>query len=157
MVIGDHPAAMVDQVEASRSGMNSEGPGIVVLSTSGNILHMNCQTQLLMCDVMSGALKSQRPNNLRGVLHPILIELAETILTVLQSRKDSQKGQFEIRHVVEGPDKRVLIRGIGLPSANGLKASRIVLVLVERSLGQRLQVPRGNIQRQLPSGSSPVL
>jgi hypothetical protein len=126
---------MTGQVKEHQSDMSSGGPGIVVLSPSLEVLHMNRQTRLLISGLVPSALEGQQPNNQTGVLPPILIDLAVEILNVLRSRHEmSRKGQFEVRHVADSLDKRVLIRGIGLPSTNRLRDSRIVFVLAELSV-----------------------
>jgi hypothetical protein len=130
---------MVDHMKAS-GGMSSGGPGIVVLSPSLDVLHMNRQSQVLMCNIVSNAPEGSRSHNLIGVIHPVLIDLADKTLHVLRDCYDmGWKGPFEVRHVAEGTHTRVLIRGIGLPNANGLQDSRIVLVLAELSVEQILR------------------
>jgi hypothetical protein len=112
----------------------SGGPGIVVLSPSLQILHMNRQA-IKMASVLSSANSDgQQPNNPTEVLPPTLINLAGEILRVLRSRHEmSEKGQFEIRHSANESGKPVLIRGVGVPNAHGVQHARVVLILTESS------------------------
>jgi hypothetical protein len=130
---------MVDQEEESQHSLSrgavlSGGPGIVVLSSSLHILHMNRQAIKLAAMLGSAEHRVQELNNPLGVLIQPLIKLAGTILDGLRrSNETTDTGRSELRHAVDNLGQRVLIRGIGVPSANGLQGSRIVLVLSEIS------------------------
>lgn len=131
---------MVDQGKEPQSGMSngkvlSGGPGIVVLSPSLQILHMNRQAHLLISDLAPITPEAQQPNHRTDILHPVLINLAGEILRVLRSHHEmSEKGQFEIRHAFNGSGKPVCIRGMGLPNGQGVEHARIVLVLTGTSV-----------------------
>jgi hypothetical protein len=131
--------SMVDQVKQSQSGMSngkvlSGGPGIVVLSPSLQILHMNRQAHLLISDLAPTTPEAQQPNHRTDILPPALINLAGEILRVLRIRYEmSEKGQFEIKHASNGFGKPVCIRGVGLPNGPGVEHARIVLVLTGTS------------------------
>ena len=126
---------MVDQVKESQSNMSrgtvlSGGPGIVVLSPSMKILHLNRQARFLINGLASTTSEAQQPNNRTGILPPALINLAGEILSVLRSRHEmKEKGQFEIRHVANGSGMPVSIRGMGVPNGQGVEHARIVLLL----------------------------
>lgn len=130
---------MIDQATAAqpdviRGPVLSEGPGIVVLSPSLQILHMNRQAIKLagMCGPAEPG--GQKLNPPARVLNSPLTNIADTILKALRRGNETTgKGQSGLHHVVSILGKRVLIRGIGVPSANGLQDSRIVLVLSEIS------------------------
>lgn len=130
---------MVDRVKESQSDMSSGkvlsgGPGIVVLSPSLEVLHMNRQSHLLISDLVPTTPEAQQPNHRTDVLPPALINLAGEILRVLRRRHErSEKGQFEIRHAANGSGKPVFIRGVGVPNGHGVEHARIVLVLTETS------------------------
>ncbi|MCI0427306.1 MAG: hypothetical protein L0Z46_04755 [Nitrospiraceae bacterium] len=130
---------MLDQVKESQNDMTSGevlsgGPGIVVLSPSLQILHMNRQAIKLASLLGSAEPKDQQPYDPTGVLSPPLTDLAGEILRVLRSRHEmSEKGQFEIRHAANGSGKQVSIRGVGVPNGQGVEHARIVLVLTEKS------------------------
>ena len=130
---------MVDQVKESQNDMSngkvlSGSPGIVVLSPSLQVLHMNRQAHLLISDLVPTTPEAHRPNNRTGVLPPALINLAGEIIRVLRSRHErSEKGQFEIWHVANGFGKSVSIRGVGVPNGHGEEHARIVLLLTGAS------------------------
>ena len=130
---------MVDQVKDYLSGMSngevlSGGPGIVVLSPSLQILHMNRHAQLLIGDPAPSIPEAQQQNNRTDVPPPTLINLAGQILKALRSRHEtSEKGQFEIRHSVNGSGKPVFIRGLGVPNGQGVEQARIVILLTGTS------------------------
>ena len=113
----------------------SGGPGIVVLSPSLQILHMNRQAYLLISDLAPPTTReAQQADHRTDLLPPALINLAGEILRVLRRRHEmSEKGQFEIRHSVNGSNKPVFIRGVGMPNGHGVQHARIVLLLTETS------------------------
>ena len=103
---------------------------MVVLSPSMQVLHLNRQALILIRDVVPAAPEAQLPNNRTHVLPPALINLAGTILRVLRRRHErGEKGQFEIRHVANGSDMLVSIRGVGVPNRQGVEYAHIVLLL----------------------------
>ena len=126
---------MVEQGMEPQSDMSNGkvllgGPGIVVLSPSLQVLHINRQAHLLICDLVPTIPEAQHPNHRTDVLPPALINLAGEILSVLRSRhKISEKGQFEIRHSANESGKPVFIRGVGVPNGHGVEHARIVFVL----------------------------
>jgi hypothetical protein len=130
---------MVDQVKESWNDMSSGkvlsgGSGIVVLSPSLEILHMNRQAVKLAGMLGPAEPRGQDLNHPASVLPLFLNNLASEILSVLRRRHEmSEKGQFEVQRSANGSGKPLLIRGVGVPSANGLKDSRIVLLLTGTS------------------------
>ena len=99
---------MVEQVKASQNDMSSGevlsgAPGIVVLSPSMQVLHMNRQAIKLASLLGSVELNGQPSNDPTGILPPPLADMANEILKVLRSRHErSEKGQFEIRLAANG-------------------------------------------------------
>jgi hypothetical protein len=130
---------MADQGKESQSDMSSGkvllgSPGIVVLSPSLEVLHINRQAHLLICDLVPTTPEAQHPNHRMDVLPPALINLAGEILSGLRSRYEiNEKGQFEIRHSTNETGKPVFIRGVGLPNGHGVDHARIVFVLTGTS------------------------
>jgi len=128
---------MVDLVPEVQSDMSSgevllRGPGIVVLSPSLQVLHMNRQAIKLASLLGSAEPKGQQPNDPTRVLPQPLTDLAGEIHRVLRSRHEmSEKGQFEIRHFANRSGKPVSIRGVGVPNGHGVEHARIVLILTE--------------------------
>jgi hypothetical protein len=112
-------------------------PGIVVLSPSLQVLHLNRQAQSLISDLVLTAPAAQQPNHRRAGLPPVLINLSGEILRVLRSRHErSEKGQFVIRRSANGSGKPVDIRGVGVLNGQGVEQARIVLFLTGLSADQ---------------------
>ena len=98
------------------------GPGIMVLSSLLEPLHMNRRAVTLLSDLVSAPPESQEPISGTATLPPPIVDLAGKILSVLRRRaKSAEMGQCEICYLV--------IRCIGLPSGNGVEAARIVFLL----------------------------
>jgi hypothetical protein len=124
----------VSLYDMSSGKVLSGGAGIVVLSPSMKILHVNRHALFLIDGLASTTSEAHQPNNRTDILPPVLINLAGEILSVLRSRHEmKEKGQFEIRHSANGSGKPVLIRGVGVPNGQGVEHSRILLVLTETS------------------------
>lgn len=130
---------MVEQVKESQNDMSSGevmsgAPGIVVLSPSMQVLHMNRQAIKLASLLGSVELNGQPSNDPTGILPPPLADMANEILKVLRSRhKMSEKGQIEIRRTVNETGKLVSICGIGVPNGYGVEHARIMLLLTGTS------------------------
>jgi hypothetical protein len=140
--------ARVPQQDRSSGKVLSRERGIVVLSTSLQVLYMDRQAQILISDLVPTTPEAQQSNDRTHVLPPALITLAGVILNALRSSHTmSEKGLIEIRHSVNGTGKLVSICGIGVPNGPGVEHARIVLLLTgtgathsenHRSLGSGL-------------------
>lgn len=116
----------------SNGNVQSGGPGIVVLSQVMEVLHMNRQAVKLAGLLGPARSDGQLPNNPARILPPPLTDLADKILSMLQSRHGkSEQGQVEIRHSANESDSPVQIRGVGVPDRHGFAQARIVLILTE--------------------------
>ena len=130
---------MVNEVKPSQNGMRrgkilSRGPGIVVLSPSLEILHMNRQAQVLISDLGSHTSEAPQPNQRTDVLPPALVDLSGEILSLFETRHEKNgNGQFVIRHVAAKSGNPVLVRGVGVPNGGGEERPRIVLLLTRTS------------------------
>ena len=128
---------MVDQETVAQNDIISGqvlpgGPGIVVLSPSLQILHMNRQARLLTSDLAPITPEAQHPNHRTEFFPPAPINLADDIIRELRSRHEmGEKGQLEIRRSANGFGNSVRIRGLGVPNGHGIEDTRIVLVLTE--------------------------
>jgi hypothetical protein len=108
------------------------GPGIMVLSSQLQPLHINRRAVTLLSDLVSAIPEAQMPNSRAATLPPPLVDLAGKILGVLRRRGESaEKGQCEICYLADNASKQVVIRCIGLPSRNGPEGARIVFVLTD--------------------------
>ena len=96
------------------------GSGIVVLSASMQLLHMNRQASELSKKINAaehggGSLKSAH-----GVLPTALTELCGEIIKALHVRTEAKDWeQFEIKRVAGNPEQPILLRGFGLPDRGG--------------------------------------
>ena len=106
------------------------GPGIMVLSSLLEPLHMNRRAVTLLSDLVSAPPESQEPISGTATLPPPIVDLAGKILSVLRRRAESaEMGQCEICYLADISSKQLVIRCIGLPSRNGVKDARIVFLL----------------------------
>lgn len=106
------------------------GPGIMVLSSLLQPLHMNRRAVTLLSDLVPDSPKAQEPINGTVTLPPPIVDLAGKILSVLRRRAESgETGQCEICYLADNSSKQLVIRCIGLPSGNGLEDARVVFVL----------------------------
>ena len=106
------------------------GPGIMVLSSLLQPLHMNRRAITFLSDLGSAVSEGEKPISQPGSLPPPLVDLASKILGVLRQRGESgEKGQCEICYLADNSSKQVVIRCVGLPGGNGLESARIVFVL----------------------------
>lgn len=128
------------QRDMENGKVQTAGPGIVVLSHVQEILHMNRQAFRLASLLYPIQPDGQLPNNGTAVLPPPLTDLADKILSLLQSRHErSEKGQIEIRYTVNASNASVHIRGVGVPDRNGVEQVRIVLILTETNVNHSLR------------------
>jgi hypothetical protein len=130
---------MVDQETVAQNDIISGqvlpgGPGIVVLSPSLQILHMNRQARLLISDLAPTTPEAQHPNHRTEFFPPAPINLADDIIRELRSRHEmGEKGPLEIRRSASGSGNPIRIRGVGVPNEHGIAHAHIVLVLTEVS------------------------
>ena len=116
----------------SNGKVQSGGPGIVVLSHVLEVLHMNRQAVELASLLGPVRPAGRLPNHAARFLPPPLTDLADKILSILQSRHErSEHGQIEIRHSVNESDRPVHIRGVGVPDRHGATQARIVFIITE--------------------------
>ena len=108
------------------------GPGIVVLSASMQLLHMNRQASELAKQINVSEHGGGSSRAAHGVLPTALTELCGEIVKA----KDWE--QFEIKRVAGNPEQPVLLRGFGLPDRGGVQFARLVVTLEE--LGRRQQL-----------------
>src|SRR5215475_16085384 len=128
---------MVQQIDESQTDVRDAerevppvGPGIMVLSSLLQTLHMNRRAMMLLGDLGSATPEAQRPISGKGDLPAPLVDLAGKILDELRRRGESgEKGQCEICYLADNSSKQVVIRCVALPGGNGIESARIVFVL----------------------------
>ena len=110
--------------------MNQEqevtGPGIVVLSPSLQVLHMNRRAMALLNQLEHTA---QSIGTERAVAAP-LHQHCQDIIKTLQARLESNNWeQFQQYRTIGDSPHSILLNGFGLPDRRGLPYSRIVMLL----------------------------
>src|SRR5262249_25106334 len=122
---------MFDQVgERQRDGTTERvppgGPGIMVLSSLLEPLHMNRRAVSVLRELVSAPPHAQAPINGTAALPPQILDLAGKILSELRRRAESaETGPCEICYLADTSSKQLVIRGIGLPSGKGVEDARI--------------------------------
>ncbi len=108
------------------------GPGIVVLSTSMQLLHMNRQAGDLSIKINEAEKNSQERKAATGVLPEALTGLCGEIVKALHVRTEAKDWeQFEVKALAGDPERPILLRGFGLPDKGGVQQSRIVVTMEE--------------------------
>ena len=110
--------------------MNQEqeatGPGIVVLSPSLQVLHMNRQAMALLKQLERTVQSIEAERAVAAPLHQHCQDIIET----LQARLGSNNwGQFQQYRRMGNSTHSILLKGSGLPDSRGLPHSRIVMLL----------------------------
>ena len=129
---------MLDQVDERQSDRTTErvppgGPGIMVLSSLLQPLHMNRRAVTMLRELVSAPPNAQDPIDGTASLPPPIVDLAGKILSVLRRRAESaETGPCEICYLADNSSKQLVIRCIGLPSGKGLLEDvHIVFVLTD--------------------------
>lgn len=110
--------------------MNQEqgatGPGIVVLSPSLQVLHMNRRAMALLNQLEHTAQNNGAKRAVAAPLHQHCQDIIET----LQARLGSNNWeQFQQDRTIGDSPHSILVNGFGLPDHRGLPHSRIVMLL----------------------------
>ena len=134
------------------------GPGIVVLSTSMQLLHMNRQAS----DLSKLINEAEKVNNTgmvaSGVLPKALTELCGEIVKALHIRTEAKDWeQFEVKTLAGDQNKPILLRGFGLPDQAGIQQSRIVVTMEEVGRRQRATTDQAKERFQLTDREQTVV
>ena len=101
-------------------------PGIVVLSPSMQILHMNRRAMDLLNQLEHTAQSTGAERAVAAPLH----QHCQDILEALQARLGSNNWkQFRQQRTIVDSTHSILVNGFGLPDRRGLPHSRIVMLL----------------------------
>jgi len=104
------------------------GPGILLLSSSLNLMHMNRRAWELSGKIT----QAQNGKAATGVLPTAVTELCAEVITALQVRTDAKDWeQVQIRRLVSTPNPPVLLRAFGLPDRGGVQRARILIMMEE--------------------------
>ena len=114
--------------------MNQEqeviGPGIVVLSSSLQVLHMNRRAMALLNQLEHSAQSIGTERAVAAPLHQHCQDIIETLQARLAANNWKQFQQY--RTIGDSPHS-ILLNGFGLPDRRGLPHSRIVMLLSPRT------------------------
>ena len=134
------------------------GPGIVVLSASMQLLHMNRQASELAKQINSAEHSGGGSRTVHGVLPAALTELCGEIVKALHIRTEAKDWeQFEIKRVAGNPEQPVLLRGFGLPDRGGVQFARLVVTLEELGRRQQLNTDQAKEKFQLTNREQAVV
>ena len=105
---------------------DSPGPGVVVLSPSLQILHINRQAMVLLDRLKHAARNIGAEHAVVAPLH----QHCQNIIQIMQARMGSNNWeQFREYRSIGNPTDSVFVYGFGLPDRRGLPHSRIVMLL----------------------------
>jgi hypothetical protein len=108
------------------------GPGIVVLSPSLQVLHMNRRAMALLNQLEDIAQSIGAERAVAAPLHQHCRDIIET----LQARLGSNNWQqFQQCRMIGDSTHSILLNGFGLPDRRGLPHSRIVMLLSPHTHG----------------------
>jgi hypothetical protein len=131
---------MEAEIDMSERQVAHEAPGIIILSSSLQLLHMNRRAGVLLGDLDSPTPETRKAIGRSASLPPLLIRLAGKILGALRERYESTDiRQCEINYLTANSVKQVMIRGIGLPRGDRFESAHLVFVMSD-SNGNRLNV-----------------
>ncbi|WP_455245769.1 response regulator transcription factor [Petrachloros mirabilis] len=134
------------------------GPGIVVLSASMQLLHMNRQASDLAKQINAADHSGGGAKTVHGVLPAALTELCGEIVKALHVRTEAKDWeQFEIKRVAGNPEQPVLLRGFGLPDRGGVQFARLVVTLEELGRRQQLNTDQAKEKFQLTNREQAVV
>src|SRR5215468_10775060 len=93
--------------DISNGTVSPGGPGIMVLSSLLQALHMNRRAVTLLRELVSAPPHAQEPINGTATLPPPIVDLAGKILSVLRRRAESgETGQCEICYLADNSSKQ---------------------------------------------------
>jgi len=102
------------------------GPGIVVLSPSLQVLHMNRRALVLLNQLEHTGQSVVAERTVAAPLHQHCQDIIETLQARLKSNNWEQFQQYSM---IGGSTNTILLKGFGLPDQRGLSYSRIVVLL----------------------------
>lgn len=103
----------------------ANGPGIVVLSSSLQVLHMN-QRALELLNQLEHT--GQGVGAERTVAAPLFQHCRDIIETLRTRLESNNREQFQLSRRIGNSSCPLLVKGFGLPASKDLSHSRIVMV-----------------------------
>jgi len=134
------------------------GSGIVVLTASMQLLHMNRQATELAKKINAAEQTGNAARAAHGVLPTALTELCGEIIKALHIRTEAKDWeQFELKRVSGDPNQPVLLRGFGLPDRGGVEHARLVVTMEELGRRQNLNTDHAREKFQLTNREQAVV
>lgn len=134
------------------------GAGIVVLSSSMQLLHMNRQAAELSKLINMTDNGGTPPRAAQGVLPAVLTELCSEIMKALQVRTEAKDWeQFEVKRIAGNSKQPILLRGFGLPDKGGIQHARLVVTMEELGRRQYLNTEQAKEKFQLTNREQSVV
>lgn len=150
--------AITSQETADNLADQRTGAGIVVLSSSMQLLHMNRQAAELSKLINMSEKGGAPAKAAQGVLPSALTELCTEVLKALQVRTEAKDWeQFEVKKIAGNPNQPVLLRGFGLPDRGGVQYARLVVTLEELGRRQQLNTDQAKERFQLTNREQSVV
>jgi len=150
--------AVHSQEPADNLADQRAGAGIVVLSSSMQLLHMNRQAAELSKLINMAENGGAPAKSAQGVLPSALTELCTEVLKALQVRTEAKDWeQFEVKRIAGNPNQPVLLRGFGLPDRGGIQYARLVITLEELGRRQQLNTDQAKERFQLTNREQSVV
>ncbi|WHZ24014.1 MAG: hypothetical protein OJF47_003126 [Nitrospira sp.] len=119
------------QLAAQTISTPSTGTGVIVLSMTGRILHIDDSA---LDFVRRFEERPPRPQQVSSVLPPPLMDLFHDVLAGVEKHIAAEDwSQFVVHRPVRSVDGMVLLRGFGMPDRTRRQQSRILLVLQQPS------------------------
>lgn len=135
---------------STKSASQTSTPGILVFSHRGQLLHMNRRAL-----AMTGHLDQAETGPATMTLSRLVRELRVQIQDAIDSRGEAEIWElFELQRVMVESDRKVLLRGFGLPNRNLRDPARVVIVLEEVSLQQERRASQTRAKVQSPDRDS---
>ena len=104
------------------------GPGILLLSVSLKLIHMNRRAWELSGKIT----QAQNGKAATGVLPPAVTQLCAEVITALRVRIDAKDWeQVQITRLVSPPNPPVLLRAFGFPDGGDAQRARILILMEE--------------------------
>jgi DNA-binding NarL/FixJ family response regulator len=146
----------IDQTDALAD--QRAGSGIVVLSASMQLLHMNRQATELAKKINAAEHGGNTAISARGVLPTAMTELCAEIIKALYIRTEAKDWeQFELKRVTGDPNQPILLRGFGLPDRGGIQYARLVVTMEELGRKQNLNTEHARERFQLTNREQSVV
>lgn len=150
------PTSNLDQTDGLAD--QRSGSGIVVLSASMQLLHMNRQASELAKKINAVEHGGNAAKSAHGVLPTALTELCGEIIKALHIHTEAKDWeQFELKRVAGDPNQPILLRGFGLPDRAGIQHARLVVTMEELGRKQNLNTEHARVRFQLTNREQAVV